>query len=233
MQSVARQISGSRGVIEAYQTRRNIEGLLDELEDVITRQGHPPVTILGHSWGAWLAILFASAYPDHVRKLILVASAPLEEAYSSKIMETRMNRLDDREAVELNRLMHHINTAADSNKNHIFLQIAELIRQADAFQHDGSTYAKASFDYRIYDSIWAKAEKMRSGGALLRHASRVTCPVTAIHGDHDPHPYQGVKLPLEKTIRKFRFILMEKCGHEPWCEISAKESFYNVLEEEL
>jgi pimeloyl-ACP methyl ester carboxylesterase len=74
---------------------------------------------------------------------------------------------------------------------------------------------------------------MRSSGALLKHAGRINCPVLAIHGDYDPHPYTGVKLPLEKVIKNFRFQLLEKCGHEPWNEVHAKQTFFNILEEEI
>ena len=38
---------------------------------------------------------------------------------------------------------------------------------------------------------------------------------------------------MEKAIKDFRFHLLEKCGHEPWNEISAKKSFYGVLEKEI
>jgi pimeloyl-ACP methyl ester carboxylesterase len=83
------------------------------------------------------------------------------------------------------------------------------------------------------ESVWAEAEKMRSSGELLLHASRISCPVLAIHGDYDPHPFKGIKLPLGKRLRDFRFLLLEECGHEPWNEISVKNRFYDILEMEL
>jgi pimeloyl-ACP methyl ester carboxylesterase len=233
MEAMAKNISRYRGVIEALQTRHSIESLLVELRGVLTRQGHPPVTLIGHSWGAWLSILFASKYPGQVKKLILVGSGPLEEKYASKVMETRLDRLDENDTARLNKLMHQINTAPERMKDRIFLEMADLLRKADAFQPDGEPYVNTDFDYRMFESVWAEAESMRSSGGLIRHAARLTCPVTAIHGVYDPHPVYGIKLPLEKTIKDFRLILLEKCGHEPWSEISAKDSFYATLENEL
>ena len=233
MQGVAKKISPQRGVIEAIQTRYSIDSLLVELGEVTNLHGHPPVLLIGHSWGAWLSILFASKYPDQVKKLILVATAPMIEKYAIKVMETRLHRLDENDAVTLSRLMHQINRAPVYKKDPIFLEIAKLMRKADAFQPERTSYRNAVFEYAIYESIWEEAEKMRSNGELLRQAGMVSCPVLAIHGDYDPHPYNGVKLPLEKTIKDFRFRLLEKCGHEPWNEISAKKSFYDILEKEL
>lgn len=233
MEAVAKNISGHRGVIEALQTRYSIERLLVELRGVVTLQGHPPVTLIGHSWGAWLSILFASKYPVQVKKLILVASGPLEKKYASKVMETRMERLGEKDATRLSGLMHKINAAPATEKDQIFREMAELIRKADVYQPDGGTYTDTDFEYKIYESVWAEAERLRSSGRLLRHASRLDCPVTVIHGDHDPHPYPGIKYPLEKTVKDFRFVLLEKCGHEPWIEMSAKDSFFAILEREL
>jgi pimeloyl-ACP methyl ester carboxylesterase len=233
MEGVARKISAHRGVIEAIQTRCSIESLLVELQGVVSLHGDPPLTVLGHSWGAWLSILFASKYPDQVKKLILVAAAPLEANDASKIMETRLERLDPKDAVKLIRLMNQINIAPANEQDPIFLAIAELIRMADAYQPAGTSYRNATFNYKIYESVWTEAERMRSNGELLRYAGMVSCPVLAIHGDYDPHPYQGVKLPLENVIKDFRFQLLEKCGHEPWNEITARNIFYDILEKEL
>ena len=107
------------------------------------------------------------------------------------------------------------------------------MRKTDAFQPEITSYRNVKFEYKIYKSVWTEAERMRSRGELLLHAGLVNCPVLAIHGDYDPHPYNGVKLPLGKVIKDFRFHLLEKCGHEPWNEISAKKSFYGVLEKEI
>ena len=233
MEELAKNISVHRGVIEAIQTRYSIDSLLVELRRVVSLHGQPPVTLIGHSWGAWLSILFASKYPGQVKKLILLAAAPLEENYASKIMETRLERLDEKDAGVLSRLISQINIVPANKKDPIFLEIAELMRKTDAFQPEITSYRNVKLEYKIYKSVWTEAERMRSSGELLLHAGLVNCPVLAIHGDYDPHPYNGVKLPLEKAIKDFRFHLLKKCGHEPWNEISAKKSFYGVLEKEI
>jgi len=59
------------------------------------------------------------------------------------------------------------------------------------------------------------------------------CPVVAIHGDFDPHPAEGVKIPLGVSLKDFKFVLLPKCGHHPWLEKYAKDRFYSVLNEEI
>ena len=51
--------------------------------------------------------------------------------------------------------------------------------------------------------------------------------------DYDPHPAEGVRAPLSRTVANFRFVLLADCGHTPWHERRAREEFYRVLEQEL
>ena len=74
---------------------------------------------------------------------------------------------------------------------------------------------------------------MRTFLVILLVPLTVSICVLAIHGDYDPHPFKGIKLPLGKRVRDFRFLLLEECGHEPWNEISVKNRFYDILEKEL
>jgi pimeloyl-ACP methyl ester carboxylesterase len=55
----------------------------------------------------------------------------------------------------------------------------------------------------------------------------------AIHGDYDPHPAEGVREPLSKVLKDFRFILLEHCGHLPWIEREAREGFFELVRGEL
>jgi pimeloyl-ACP methyl ester carboxylesterase len=233
MGPVAKRLSGKFGVIEAFQTRYSIESLLVEMRGVVSIHCNAPVILIGHSWGAWLSILFASKYPVQAKKLILVGSGPLEERYSSKVMKTRLDRLGPQDADLLIRLMQLLGSAKNGEQDQIFTKIGELMRKADSYKPDSVPLKNAIFDYRMYEAVWAEAEKMRSSGELMAHAGRINCPVLAIHGDYDPHPFEGVSAPLKNIIRDFRLLLLERCGHEPWSEELAKDSFFSILYGEL
>jgi pimeloyl-ACP methyl ester carboxylesterase len=85
----------------------------------------------------------------------------------------------------------------------------------------------------VFQGVWKDAARLRASGELLALATRIECPVVAIHGDCDPHPYEGVQQPLSSRLEDFRFIMLENCGHKPWIEREAREGFYEVLEDEL
>ena len=80
----------------------------------------------------------------------------------------------------------------------------------------------------VFTAVWDKAAQLRRSGELLSHGEKITCPVVAIHGDYDPHPYiyRGVEEPLRRVVRDFRFILLNECGHSPWMEKRARSRFH-------
>ena len=74
---------------------------------------------------------------------------------------------------------------------------------------------------------------MRKTGELLALGENTSCPVVAIHGDHDPHPAEGVEKPLSSVLADFGFILLSRCGHSPWQERYARDAFYRALDRVL
>jgi len=89
------------------------------------------------------------------------------------------------------------------------------------------------FQPDIFQSVWKEAEELRKSGELLKSGHEIQCPVIAIHGDYDPHPVKGVEEPLSRTLRDFKLLKLDKCGHCPWNERNAKDKFYSILEKEL
>jgi len=229
MAPVARQLSTVTGVLEPLQTATTIEGQVQELKDILEKHGDVPVTLIGFSWGAWLSFIVAAQYAALIKKLILISSGAYEEKYAVDIMKTRLSRLDPAERREVLSLMETLNHHAIQNKNRLMARFGELMMKADSYHllpHDTEVL---EYQYDIFHRVGEQAEEMRSSGRLLRLGIGITCPVVAIHGDYDPHRAAGVKEPLARTVKDFRFILLEKCGHYPWWERDTRDKFYGIL----
>ncbi len=235
MAPVARELSRTCGVLEPLQTASSIDGQVSELRDVLEKHGQLPLILVGHSWGAWLGLIFAARHPSLVKKLILVGCGPLEEKYSPGIMEKRMSRLDEVERREARALMEAMCGPADEGKNALFARFGRLMSKADTFAPLLAPDSDEGVTYRedVYRCVWGEAAELRRSGELLRLAGRVRCPIVAVHGDYDPHPAEGVEIPLKRAAKGFRLILLEHCGHEPWRERGAREKFYKALEKEI
>lgn len=94
---LARELGRYRGILAPAQTQYSIEALLEELNEDIYGSVIRPVTLVGHSWGAWLAMLYAVQHPEIVRALVLVGYAPFEDKYAAQITARRLNRLGEPE----------------------------------------------------------------------------------------------------------------------------------------
>jgi pimeloyl-ACP methyl ester carboxylesterase len=230
---VARELASITGVLEPLQTKSTLEGQVQELHDVLEENGDTPVTLIGFSWGAWLSFILTARYPSFVKKLILIGSGAFEEKYADNIVGDRLNRLGEEERIEVFNLIESINDNATSDKDKPMARLGELFAKADSYDPLPNSREVLGFSEEINRRVWAEARKLRISGELLKMGKKIRCPVAAIHGDYDPHLAEGVRVPLGRILRDFRFILLEKCGHEPWIERFARDRFYEVLKNEL
>lgn len=240
MAPVARRLSARRGVLEPMQTACSLPAQVEELKKLLEKNADLPVTLIGFSWGAWLSFILAACYPDMVRKLVLVASGPFQEKYAPEIMATRLSRLNekDRDRVESIFAILERPGGDGRDKDRLLAEMGELLSRVDAFDpirlpEEESESLEVSCRADIFASVWKDASLLRQSGELLDNGRRIVCPVTAIHGNWDPHPHKGVSEPLHETLKSFQFILLESCGHKPWIERRAKEKFFSVLEEAI
>ena len=239
MRPVAQRLSRHFGILECIQTQNTITALIEELHGqlaastLLATGGNAarPVTLVGFSWGAWLAFIFASRYPLLVGKLILISAGSFVTQYNCDLMGTRLMRLSPQERAEAERLIVKLDTnAADSGT---LFRFGELMTIADAYDYQPVPNKSVTLNAQQYQSIWPEAARMRDTGELLRRARNIHCPVVAIHGTHDPHPLAGVKEPLSIELKDFRMHCLDKCGHTPWTEKHASNEFYKLLENEF
>ena len=105
MAPVAREISSLGGVLEPLQTADSIDGQVEELRSSLERSADLPVSLIGFSWGAMLAYVFAARFPAYINKLVLLSSGAFDEKYAEGIMTTRFGRLTEGEKMEMKALI--------------------------------------------------------------------------------------------------------------------------------
>ena len=233
MAPVAHELASRWGVVEPLQTADSVDGQVRELKSILEDFAHPPVTLIGFSWGAWLSYLLAAGYPALARKIVLVSSGPFEEKYAATILETRLKRLGRDERSEVQFLLDAQRISSTDDTNRSFARLGALLSKADSYDPLPSDFESVGYDAGLFRSVWAEAAELRRSGRLLELGRQIRCPVVAIHGDHDPHPSYGVRKPLARVVKDFRFVLLRSCGHRPWLERRARDHFYRVLTEEV
>lgn len=172
------------------------------------------------SWGAWLSYIFAAKYPQYVSKLILVSSGPFELSYYSQLVERRNVKKMPKEQEEDIRAANLYTDDIKYDPDHYCL-LPDIKEDMIAFNEEQ------------FKSLMNEIGPMRASGKLLDLSKDIECPVAAIHGKNDPHPWEGVKEPLENRLNDFKMYLLDKCGHDPWKEYYAKDEFFAILKNEL
>jgi pimeloyl-ACP methyl ester carboxylesterase len=236
MAPVARALSAGRGVLEPLQTAANLDGQVQELHDVLEDRCDLPVTLVGHSWGAWLSCLVAARRPGLVRRLVLVSAGPFEESYVPLLEATRFSRLTTDERREMTRIAQTLGDPDSPGRDEALGRLGSLASKCDAFAPIITARddpAGPQPDAALFTNVWEAAAALRRSGGLMEEVRRITVPVTAIHGDYDPHPADGVQTPLGEALADFQFVVIEKCGHTPWNEQHGRAPFYRELERVL
>lgn len=235
MRPVALELSSSYGVLEPLQTANTVKGQVEELKSVIENQGNPPVILIGWSWGAWLSFITTAENPSLVKKLILISSGPFKPEYAKEIMPRRLSRLSSQDKLRAEELLKIVQDNKKAKDNLLLEEFGALMSKADSYNPlptDGKD-DEVKIDMDTYQKVWGEADELRKNGELLGYGEKIKCPVTVIHGEFDPHLYEGVKKPLSEVLNKCKFILLEKCGHHPWFEKEAKDKFFESLKTEL
>lgn len=227
----ARELSKTQGILEPWQSAHSIAGLLKELEMQIGAASLP-CSLLGHSWGAMLALLFAARHPGAVQQLLLVSCPPLTADFAGQITDRRLKNLSAADASRFLELSRILSSPSQQNRDGLLSELGLLAEKADAvaplsLQEPGNTDAAA------YASIWGEAETLRNAGGFLQALKRISCPVFVLHGEQDPHPLDGVLTPLQSTQIPYQLVLFPSCGHTPFLERDAAASFYRVVQKIL
>jgi pimeloyl-ACP methyl ester carboxylesterase len=236
MAQVAEELASHLGILEPFQTASSIDGQIIELKEILEEKGDLPTILVGYSWGAWLSIILTVTYPQLVRKLILIGCGPFEGKYSDWVSDLRFNRLSPADKIEVNKIAQQLKNPDHKIQRQAFTRLGTIYSELDAFDPIAKTPCSPKdmdFQYNIFKSVWHEAAELRKNGHLLRMLTQLKCPVTAIHGDYDPHPAEGVQKPMAVSLENFKFYLLENCGHKPWIENQAREKFFKILKNEI
>jgi pimeloyl-ACP methyl ester carboxylesterase len=232
LETIARRLSISFGILEPSLLSLSVEGQLEDLHSIVKKHSTKPLFFIGHSWGAWLSYLYAYRYPDFVIKVIMIGAPPFEEKYVPLIEETRFSRLTEKEKKDFVIAGEQL-VGLSSGAESLSPEFIALLSKTDIFEVLPDVTIASKFYPAVYKSVWSEASQIRSSGKLLEYSKDIKCPVVAIHGDFDPHPAEGVKVPLNEALANFQFTLIEKCGHYPWLEKYGKDILYKKFYREM
>jgi proline iminopeptidase len=188
-----------------------------DLAEVLRRHDLASPTLIGYSWGALLAMLYAieatrnSALPAPAR-LVLVSPAPITRAWRDQF-EAALAERQRSDAITGGR-----RALAESGLRErdpaAYRQRAFELSVAGYFADPARATALTPFRVtgKVQQSVWESLGRYD----LCQSLRAVQRPVLVIHGRQDPIPLDSARAAAEALGA--RFLVLDDCGHVPYVE---------------
>jgi pimeloyl-ACP methyl ester carboxylesterase len=222
----ARTLARDLGAIELLNYGSSIQAQLEEIRHALKVLKLEAPILIGHSWGAWLAVLYAAKFP--VKKVILIGCGPFDEKYLDDMQERRMGKLTEKEQSEAEVYFQQLSAGCLKDLS-AFNRIMSKMDAYEMIGHDDLD----QFDYEGHGMLMDEIRLMRRSGKLLEKAKKISCELIIFHGQDDPHPLEGIIEPFDQADISYSLHAFEKCGHIPWHELHAKKDFMDFMRKEL
>ena len=179
-----------------------------------------PWAVIGHSWGAHLALRTALLHPGSTRAVVYLSGtgsqawwhaegrAAYKAAQAARLGATRRARLDALEAMS--------QRTADQERDFRALSWVTDLAVPDESDPDLQRMASAPHAIR-FDINRSLIPSLEDDAALLEGLPTCDVPFLVLHGSEDIRPWHGAR-ELAERLPNATFHLLEGAGHLPWVE---------------
>jgi pimeloyl-ACP methyl ester carboxylesterase len=227
MAPVARGIADLFRVIEPFQSAvsATVADHVADLHEVVESYARDTApALVGHSWGAMLALAYAAAHPEKAGPIVLVCSGTFDLAARERLIENLEQRTDS----NLRQRFKQALTMNDPNER--FHALGQLTLEQ-------YSYDLATTDQEIDESepgtsseTWDDMVRLQNEGVYPSAFAAIKSPVLMLHGAVDPHPGEMIRASLAPYIPQLEYREWQRCGHYPWLEKSTHNEFFSVLQ---
>lgn len=189
---------------------------VDDLDQLRRALGIESWSVLGHSWGAEIALRYAARHPLHTGTVIYLGWIGAGDGFAEPFVAERQRRLGN----DYDRWVALSRTQRTADEQHEwcvlqwrpdFAPTPRATEQAEALwrtRPDG-----AEINIVAYQQLWAD----RATEDLLEVAAGIRQPVTMIHGADDPRPWSASGS-VHRALPRVSWTVIPGAGHAPWVE---------------
>lgn len=227
---------------ESYGMEYQIE-MVEEMRSLL---GIKTWSVLGHSYGGMLAVLYARAYPDSIDKIILECpSLWFEDSARStaEYLSGHIDSLHDREAMDLCGKLRRggYEDPADAvwDLSNLLGYVTDMELRFYLHGISFEEYERSMDDSDIADEMWAKGERhlkklleappdgVRMTDNLLPMIQEISAPVLLINGRYDPACTGNQIGFILGHGRNVTQVMFEHSGHFP--RLEEPEQYTNAV----
>lgn len=205
----------------------HVADLYDVLRDPVRES---PIRLVGHSWGAMLALAYAARYPAEVDRVLIIGCGTFDKRSRETYQASMAQRMDSDTQRRINSLKAQLANEKDRQcRNELFGEFGRIYTRIQSFNPFPAKREVWDCDEVGYRETWEDALSLQERGVQPAEFTRIQSPVIMIHGDDDPHPGSLIYKSLTPFIPNIQYRELPRCGHTPWIEREAKDRFYEIL----
>lgn len=206
----------------------NIAQFVEDLETLKDHLNLKQFTLVGHSWGGRVAMEYSIKYPDHLRNLVLLNSAPA--TYKGQVAlangfenlkptgHTGKDMLDFSNFEKLNPF--RIGKSYKDSFLSFFYNQRGMAKLTLKFNEPSAKSGMKVFK-TMNKTTWLQKDL-----DLRPELNKLNIPTLIIHGDYDPIPL-SVTQEINVSIPKSKLVVLKNCGHFPF--IDCPKQFFDEL----
>jgi proline iminopeptidase len=201
---------------------------LADLELLRRHFGHERWLLVGHSWGAGLALRYALARPERTLGVLYVSGTGFGQAWRAAYHREADRRLDRRQRARRDALTRHPRTAAEEHEWRVLSYATDIADPRRAFAI-ASEFADAPYAVNLECNRALNDEDRQTvESEVLARCRLLEVPVRVVHGAGDPRPLWAVQ-PLLEALPRAALTVLDGVGHLPWLE--DPDAFHAVARE--
>lgn len=235
MAPVARGLASAFRVLEPFQRGSSREPLtvarhVQDLHALVSRRedGDVRPALVGHSWGAMLALAYAAAHPRHAASLVLIGCGTFDPAARDRLRAVREERMNDVLRARLRGLPEEF-----PDPDERLRRFGNLTLPLYSYEPPTCELDVEACDARAHHESWEDMVRLQEEGVYPAAFAGIDAPVIMLHGAFDPHPGRLIRASLAPHLPQLEYHEWDRCGHYPWLERGARDAFFAFLGEWL
>jgi len=228
---LARELGKHWRVLEPYQRGSSSQPLsvathAEDLDDLIEQRtrGSRPI-LVGHSWGAMLALAYAAGHPGRAAGLVLIGCGTFSVVARQEFERRLDAKLTPGDRADIARLERD-----EPDANRRLAMLGRLMTRVYGYDVEEISVDVDVLDAQAHEQTWADMVRLQRDGVYPAAFAAIDAPVLMLHGDVDPHPGRLIAEDLRSYIPHLEYLEFPKCGHSPWLERQSRGAFFTALE---
>ncbi len=196
----------------------NINQYTSDIDQILDKENLKETYIVGHSWGAMLALDYMVKNPSRVRGLVLIGAPGYSLQFTQSMNNEIFSRMTASEMDSLQLYFKQLGSVQDGAlKEEFQSKIGEMTLSKQFYNPSllPEIMKYGSINMKINGLIMGDLKKRNWD--LGNDLKELTNPVVVINGEYDPIKKEFV-LALKDVIKNTEIHFLKECGHYVWIE---------------